>query len=128
MSEPRWLLKSLILRVHDRQIEEHGGLRGLRDEGLLDSALIRPVNAFAYENADLHALAALYAAGIIQNDPFLDGNKRTGFIAALTFLSANGHVLTAPMEERLAKTLLLAAGELDEARYVQWLCDASQPE
>ena len=127
MTEPVWLPKSLVLRVHDRQIEEHGGLRGLRDEGLLDSALLRPVNAFAYEGADLHRLAALYASGIIRNHPFLDGNKRTGFIAALTFLLANGFALAAPMDERLAKTLLLAGGELSEDAYADWLRENCRP-
>ena len=126
MTEPRWLPKSLILRVHDRQIDEHGGLRGLRDEGLLESALLRPVNAFAYENAGLHMLASLYASGIIRNHPFLDGNKRTGFIAALTFMLVNGHVLEASMEERLAKTLLLAAGDLTDVQYADWLRAASR--
>lgn len=126
MNEPRWLPKALILRAHDQQIDEHGGLRGLRDEGLLDSALLRPVNAFAYENADLHMMAALYAAGVIKNHPFLDGNKRTGFIAALTFLLANGYRATAPMEERLAKTLLLAAGELSEDQFADWLREMTE--
>lgn len=127
MTEPQWLPKTLILRVHERQIEEHGGLRGLRDEGLLDSALLRPLNAFAYEDADLHRLAALYAAGIIRNHPFLDGNKRTGFIAALTFLLVNGLALEAAMEDRLAMTLLLAAGELTEEQYADWLRQSCRP-
>jgi len=127
MSEPKWLPKTLILRAHDRQIDIHGGLRGLRDEGLLDSALMRPVNAFAYENADLHTVAALYAAGIIQNHPFLDGNKRTGFVACLTFLLANGQKLTASMEDRLAATLLLAGGEMTADQFADWLREFTEP-
>jgi len=119
--------KALILRAHDRQIEIHGGLKGIRDEGLLDSALVRPLNAFAYEEADSQMLAALYAAGIIQNHPFLDGNKRTGFVACVTFLLANGQALTSSMEERLAKTLLLAGGELTAEQFADWLREFTSP-
>ncbi|MAN73230.1 MAG: type II toxin-antitoxin system death-on-curing family toxin [Henriciella sp.] len=121
MSEPRWLDKSFILRVHDRQLELHGGARGLRDEGLLDSALARALNAYGYGESDTCMLGALYGAGIIQNHPFVDGNKRTGYVACLTFLRANGFSLTAPMAERLAWTLMLAAGEIGHAEYADWL-------
>ena len=121
MSEPVWLPKPFILKVHDRQLQLHGGASGLRDEGLLDSALARALNAFGYGETDLHSLAALYAAGIIQNHPFIDGNKRTGFVAGLTFLQANGFALTASMAERLAFTVMLAAGEFDNEGYADWL-------
>ena len=121
MTDPVWLPKTFILRVHVRQIELFGGLPGMRDEGLLESALSRPVNAFHYGQEDVFELAGLYAAGIIQNHPFLDGNKRTGYVAALTFLRALGWQLTAPDEERIAKTLLLAAGGIDEVAYAVWL-------
>lgn len=127
MTEPKWLPKSLILRVHGLQITEHGGLAGIRDEGLLDSALMRPVNAFSFESADLFQIASLYAAGIIGNHPFLDGNKRTGYIACLTFLMANGFRLTVAMEERLAKTLLLSGGELTDTQFADWLREATEP-
>ena len=126
MSEPRWLDKSFILQVHDRQLELHGGAGGLRDDGLLDSALSRPLNAFGYGESDLCALGALYAAGIIQNHPFIDGNKRTGYVACLTFLRANGLKLVAPMADRLAWTLMLAAGEIDHEPYVDWLRDQTE--
>ncbi|MEM7766830.1 MAG: type II toxin-antitoxin system death-on-curing family toxin [Pseudomonadota bacterium] len=121
MTEPVWLPKAFFLRVHDQQIAQHGGLPGLRDEGLLESAILRPCNAFSYGETDTCTLAAMYAGGIIQNHPFLDGNKRTGFVAYLTFLKANGLELTAPMADRLAQTLMLAASEIDEAAYADWL-------
>jgi death on curing protein len=121
MSEPRWLDKSFILNVHDRQLELHGGARGLRDEGLLDSALARALNAYAYAERDICTLGALYGAGVLQNHPFVDGNKRTGYVACLTFLRANGFILTAPMADRLAWTLMLAAGEIGPEQYGGWL-------
>lgn len=121
MREPRWLDKAFILQVHDRQLALHGGAGGTRDDGLLDSALSRPLNAFGYGEEDLCALAALYAAGIIKNHPFIDGNKRTGYVACLTFLRANRLKLVAPMAGRLAWTLMLAAGEIGHEPYAEWL-------
>ena len=105
MSEPRWLDKSFILNVHNRQLELHGGAKGLRDDGLLDSALARALNAYAYAERDICTLGALYGVGIIQNHPFVDGNKRTGYVACLTFLRANGLKLTAPMPDVSCLTL-----------------------
>jgi death on curing protein len=127
MKEPRWLDKSFILQVHDRQLDLHGGASGLRDEGLLDSALARALNAFGYGEEDLCMLGALYGAGIIQNHPFVDGNKRTGYVACLTFLRANGLKLTAPMADRLAWTLMLAAGEIGPEAYAGWLRENTGP-
>ena len=121
MTKPTWLTKSFVLRVHNRQIELFGGLSGMRDEGLLESALSRPLNAHAYGEKDIFNLAGLYAAGIIGNHPFLDGNKRTGYVAALTFLRAMGWRLSVPDEDRIAQTLLLAAGDIDERAYATWL-------
>lgn len=121
MSEPAWLPLDLIIRLHDRQIELHGGLAGTRDHGLLESAIARPLNAWSYGEADLFTLASLYAAGLIRNHPFLDGNKRIGFLSALLFLEANGWKMAAPMAERLAFTLQLAASEIDETVYADWL-------
>lgn len=121
MSEPTWLPLDLIIRLHDRQIELHGGLAGTRDHGLLESAIARPLNAWSYGEADLFTLASLYAAGLIRNHPFLDGNKRIGFLSALLFLEANGWKMAAPMAERLAFTLQLAASEIDETVYADWL-------
>ena len=127
MTEPRWLDKAFILQVHDRQLALHGGAGGTRDEGLLDSALARPLNAFGYGEHDLCTLGALYAGGIIQNHPFIDGNKRTGYVACLTFLRANGLKLVAPMADRLAWTLMLAAGEIDYQPYANWLRENTEP-
>lgn len=121
MTAPVWLPLDLIIRLHDRQIDLHGGLEGLRDEGLLQSAVARPLNAFAYGEADLFTLASLYAAGLIRNHHFLDGNKRIGFLAALLFLRANGWEMAAPLAERLAFTLQHAASEIDETVYADWL-------
>ncbi len=121
MNEPQWLGLALITRLHDRQIEEHGGLSGIGDAGLLESAVMRPPNAHSYGETDVFVLAGMYAGGLINNHPFLDGNKRTGFLAALVFLRANGFRLTAPMPERLAYTWQLAAGEISEDDYAGWL-------
>lgn len=121
MTEPVWLPLELLVRLHDRQIELHGGLAGTRDPGLLESAVSRPFNAWSYGETDLFTLASLYAAGLIRNHPFLDGNKRIGFLSALLFLEANGWRMAAPMAERLAFTLQLAASEITEADYADWL-------
>src|SRR5262245_3881561 len=105
MTEPRWLPKNLILAVHDRQLAEHGGARGVRDEGLLESALARPQSLFACGGGDAAAFAAAYAFGIARNHPFIDGNKRTAFVACELFLMANGYELAASDEESLAMML-----------------------
>jgi death-on-curing protein len=102
-------------------IAEHGGSPGLRDEGLLESALARPVNLLAYGDPDLPAPAAAYAAGIIANHPFVDGNKRSGFAAAATFLDRNGFELTASEVAATRMTLGLAASEVSEDQYAAWL-------
>ena len=122
MTEPKWLLKTAILAVHNQLIAEFGGAEGIRDEGLLDSALNRPANIFTYgENVSLPLLAAAYASGIIQNHPFVDGNKRTGFMAAYMFLGRNGVQLVADEISATAMTLALAAGEINEDEYAIWL-------
>lgn len=121
MKAARWLSKEVILAVHERQLAEHGGGAGVRDEGLLDSALARPHNLHAYEKADAAALAAAYAFGIVRNHPFVDGNKRTAFVACELFLAANGYALTSPDEECLAMMLGLTASEFGEAEFAAWL-------
>ena len=124
MKEPVWLLKSAILAVHNMMIARFGGTEGLRDEGLLDSALARPLNLHRYENcSDLPLLAASYAAGIIQNHAFVDGNKRTGFMAAYMFLDLNGMTLQAEEVPATAMTIALASSEIDEAAYAAWLTE-----
>jgi len=122
VTEPIWLLKSAVLAVHNQMLVEFGGAEGVRDEGLLDSALGRPQNLFHYEErVDLARLAAAYAAGIIRNHPFVDGNKRTGFMAAYIFLDRNGSTLTADEVSATTMTLSLASSELDEEAYATWL-------
>lgn len=121
MKEPRWILENAILAAHDAQISEHGGLRGIRDSGLLQSALAHPQNMFHYDEASLFEIAAAYAARIAKNHPFLDGNKRTAYIAARLFLRLNGFDLTATREEKVGTILRLAAGELSESDLVRWI-------
>src|SRR5438046_2408207 len=108
MKEPLWVNREECLAIHEMMLAQHGGLAGVRDEGLLESALSRAQNLFAYASPALAEMAASYAAGIILNHPFLDGNERTGFMVAAVFLEVNGHVLTATEESALEKTLALA--------------------
>jgi len=121
MKEPLWISMEVALSVQEDLLSRFGGLPGLRDEGLLASALHRPVHLFHYGHPGLFDLAASYAAGIIKNHPFNDGNKRAGFMAAYIFLGANGESLEAPEEEAALQTLALAAGEIDEKDYAAWL-------
>jgi death-on-curing protein len=123
VNEPGWLEKEAVLIFHEEALREHGGASGLRDESLLDSGLARARNAFAYDEADLCALASLYAAGIVKNHPFVDGNKRTGFLCAAVFLEINGRQFAASEGEVVAMTLALAAGEADDKSYAEWLRD-----
>jgi death on curing protein len=127
MTRPKWLPEWLVYEVHDNQIAEHGGASGVRDAGLLASALARPLNAFAYGVEDIFDLAALYAAGVVKNHPFVDGNKRTGFILSELFLNANGWSLDATDDDVIACVLLLAGGEWDEENYAVWLRETSSP-
>lgn len=121
MTEPAWLTREVVLAVHEEMIGRFGGLSGVRDEGLLDSALNRPLHLYAYEKPSLFDMAATYAHGIVKNHPFLDGNKRTGFMAAYVFLGANGLDLEAPEEEAVERTLALAAGAIRASTFAAWL-------
>lgn len=121
MSEPVWITCDIVLATHEELLARYGGLSGIRDEGLLDSASRRPEHLFAYGEPDLFDLAAAYTAGIVKNHPFLDGNKRSGFMTAYTFLGANGVDFEAPEEEVVLHTLALAAGKLTEREYAAWL-------
>jgi len=121
VSEPVWLRADAVVLLHDEQLAIFGGPAGLRDAGLLDSALARARNAWAYGEEDLCMLAALYAGGIMQNHPFVDGNKRAGFLAAYVFLDVNGLELNAPEVEVVTRCLALAAGEIGEAEFAEWL-------
>jgi death-on-curing protein len=123
MSEPFWLTRRMVIAIHDEQLSIHGGASGLRDEGMLDSALDRPKNKSAYENADLVELAAAYAFGIARNHPFVDGNKRTSLLALYTFLGVNGVDFVVPEAQAAAIVLSLAAGEVSEQSLVRWIRD-----
>lgn len=124
MNEPAWVSREVVLAIQAALLERFSGLSGLRDEGLLDSALHRPRQLFAYGEPTLFELAAAYAAGIVRNHPFLDGNKRAGFMAAYVFLEANGMTFAAVEEMVVMRTLGLAAGEVDEAAYAAWLAES----
>ncbi len=121
MKEPVWLDRIDCQAIHEMMLAQHGGRPGTRDEGLLESALSMPRNLIAYASPTMAELAASYAAGIIHNHPFIDGNKRTGFLVAATFLELNGLVLNASEESVLEKTLARAGGHLTESDYAAWL-------
>jgi len=123
MAEIVWLLKETVIAIHHRQISEHGGSEGLRDEGLLASALARPQNFLAYAKPppDLAALAAAYAFGIARDHPFIDGNKRTALVAARTFLLLNGVNLQASQDEKYLTFLQLAQRSLTEDQLADWI-------
>jgi death-on-curing protein len=127
MDDPIWISQELTLAIHSRQLAEHGGADGVRDKGLLESALARPRQHFAYlqPTPDVPALAAAYAFGIAKNHAFLDGNKRTAYVVCRTFLILNGWDMTAPREERYAAFLALAAGDWDEGTFTAWLISNS---
>lgn len=121
MSAWRWVDRKALLLLHDESLAEHGGASGIRDEGLLDSALARPVNLALYETPDAAALAASYALGLSRNHPFLDGNKRAAFLAVGLFLARNGFRLQATQADATLTMLCLAAGDLSETAYAEWL-------
>jgi len=121
VKEPIWLRKDVLLAVHDRLLSEHGGSSGIRDEGLLDSALGRPQNLFAYGKPTVFELASAYACGIIRNHPFIDGNKRTGFMAAYLFLARNGYEFTATETDVVLRSLAVAEGKMSDREYSGWL-------
>ena len=123
MTRPAWVWidGAVLLAVHDEQLAEHGGAAGTRDVGLFESAIARPQQLAHYGEPDAAELAAAYAFGIARNHPFVDGNKRTAFVAMELFLMDNGFVLTASDEDALMTMLRLAAGEMSEAEYAQWI-------
>ena len=118
--EPVWLDAVDAIAIHDRQLAEHGGGSGLRDAGLLESALARPVNRRAYGEDDPAALAAAFAFGIARSHPFIDGNKRTAWVLARLFLALNGHTLAFQPDDAIRTVLALAAGELGEEELADW--------
>lgn len=120
--EPRWLTRSIVQAIQADQVRQHGGSPGLRDEGLLESALDRPINKLRYEpESDLSKIAAAYGFGLVRNHPFVDGNKRVAFQAMYVFLGLNGFRLEADETEVVTLVLSLAAGDIDEAALTDWL-------
>lgn len=116
-----WLTRQLVLAIHDEQLKEHGGTPGLRDEGLLESALARPLNHAGYGETDIAVLAAVYALAIAKNHPFLDGNKRTAYVALEVFLELNGLDFIASDAEAVIRTLQMAAGDVSDKEFTAWV-------
>jgi death on curing protein len=123
MNEPIWLQDAVVTAIHSRQLAEHGGLDGVRDPGMLSSALARPKNAFAYSGPkpDIPALAAAYAFGIIKNHPFVDGNKRTAYVLCRTFLKINGQDIEATDVDKYQTFLGVADGTVAESQLADWI-------
>jgi death-on-curing protein len=121
-SEPRWLSRLVVDAIHTDQLREHGGLPGVRDEHILESALARPQQKWHYaDRTDMPALAAAYAFGLVRNHPYRDGNKRIGFLAAATFLAINGYEFEATDAEVVAEILALAEGAISEEALADWI-------
>jgi death-on-curing protein len=127
MKQPVWVLREVVTLLHEQSLAQFGGLAGIRDEGVLDSALGRPKHLLAYGKPTLFDLAASHAFGLIKNHPFIDGNKRIGFIVAVVFLELNGLRFGASEVDATVSTLALAAGEMSEAAYSKWLKASSKP-
>lgn len=120
--EPRWLSRLVVDAIHHDQLREHGGMPGVRDENVLESALARPQQRWHYaDDADLPALAAAYAFGLVKNHPYRDGNKRIGFLAMVTFLGLNGHAFGADDEDVVRTFISLASGTISEDDLAQWI-------
>jgi death on curing protein len=127
--EWEWRLESVFLDLHEAQLAEHGGLTGLRDEGLLNSALVRPQNLLAYGDcASAPELAAAYAFGVARNHPFVDGNKRRAFVCMELFLNLNGWTFKASDADCIAAMEAVAAGVLSEEDLRKWVCENSEPQ
>ena len=127
MTEPEWLELGIVLDFHAEQLALFGGPDGIRDLGLLESALARPQNKLAYGETDLAALAASYGFGIARNHPFVDGNKRTALASMIVFLNLNELALAAPQAAATAIVLALAAGEIGEDVLARWIGDNIRP-
>ena len=119
--EIKWITREIVLAVHARSLRDHGGADGVRDDGMLMSAIDRPRNLAAYGEPDIFALASSYAFGLVKNHPFVDGNKRTSYLSTYVFLGLNGQELDANEAEAAAITIDLAAGEVSEEEFALWL-------
>lgn len=122
----RWIDRTALVLLHDESLAEHGGAAGIRDEGLLESALARPANLAAYESPDFADLAAAYGLGVARNHPFVDGNKRAAFLAVGLFLALNGYRLVSAQAEATLTMLALAAGDIDETTFAGWIREHSR--
>lgn len=127
MSAWKWINRDVLLLLHDESLAEHGGASGLRDEGLLESALARPVNLTLYAAPDVADLAAAYGVGLAKNHAFVDGNKRAAFLAVGLFLALNGYRLNARQADATLMMLAVASGELPEADFANWIRENIQP-
>ena len=127
MTEPRWLEIGIVVDFHAEQLALFGGPDGIRDLGLLESALARPQNKYSYGETNLAVLAAAYGFGIVRNHPFVDGNKRTALASMIVFLNLNKLDLDAPQEAATAIVLALAAGEIGEDVLARWIADNIRP-
>ncbi|MBI2747776.1 MAG: type II toxin-antitoxin system death-on-curing family toxin [Burkholderiales bacterium] len=127
MSQWKWINRQVLLLLHDESLAEHGGAPGLRDAGLLDSALARPVNLALYEQPDVASLAASYGVGLAKNHAFVDGNKRAAFLAVGMFLAVNGFRLRATQADATLTVMDVAAGVMDEAAFAQWIREHIHP-
>jgi death-on-curing protein len=121
MSAWNWINREVLLLLHDESLAEHGGASGLRDEGLLESALARPVNVTLYAEPDVANLAAAYGVGLAKNHAFVDGNKRAAFLAVGLFLALNGYRLNATQADATLIMLAVASGDLPEAEFANWI-------
>ena len=117
----RWVDRQALMLLHDESLAEHGGSTGLRDEGLLESALARPKNLAVYGEPDIADLAASYGVGLAKNHPFIDGNKRAAFLAVGLFLALNGYRLNATQSDATLTMLAVAADEIDESKFATWI-------
>jgi death-on-curing protein len=122
-----WLSRDLVLAIHDEQLARHGGAAGLRNAGLLESALARPLNLAAYNEPAIAELGATYALAIARTRPFITGNKRAAFMALVLFLALNGMAFDPPEVEATMTTLAMAAGDLDDATFIAWVRRHAQP-
>ena len=125
MMAPIWVKESVVIAIHLRQLAEHGGSDGIRDKGLLESALYRPKNRFNYGNPTIFDLAAAYGYGISQNHPFIDGNKRISYVVMRTFLKLNGYDIQASAREKYQTWMRLANNQINEAELANWIEEKS---
>ena len=123
-----WLAQPLVLAIHDEQLAEHGGATGIRDGGLLESALARPLNRAGYGEPDIAELAALYAIAIARNHPFIDGNKRTAYVALETFLALNGFEFPVSDHDAVIATLAMASGDMPDEEFTAWVRGNARPQ